>query len=127
MTSRLGDSLFVAATILLTVYGQVALKWRMNHIAQLPSGAGATLRRLFILLFDPIVASTFVAAFVASLAWMVALTRFELSRIYPLTSLNFVFVLLVSAMLLGEGLEWSKCVGIVLIVLGTIIISGGMR
>jgi uncharacterized membrane protein len=127
MTSRVVDSLFVIATILLTVYGQVALKWRMNKVPELPAGAGPTLRRLIVLLFDPIVASTFLAAFAAGLAWMAALTRFELSRIYPLTSLNFVFVLLVSALFLGESLDWSKILGICLIVIGTVFVSGGLR
>lgn len=127
MTSRVVDSLFVIATILLTVYGQVALKWRMNQEVELPSGAGPALRRLIVLLFDPVVASTFLAAFAAGLAWMAALTRFELSRIYPLTSLNFVFVLLIGVLFLGESLDWSKTLGIGLIILGTVLVSGGMR
>lgn len=127
MMSRSGDALFVAATILLTVYGQIALKWRMNQIADLPVGAGATFRRLIILLFDPIIASTFVAAFAASLAWMVALTKFELSRVYPITSLNFVLVLLISALLLAEPIDWQKGLGVALIVLGTVIASGTIR
>lgn len=127
MTSRIADLLFVIATIVLTVYGQVALKWRMNQVTELPTGAAPLFRRMIVLLFDPVVASTFAAAFAAGLAWMAALTRFDLSRIYPLTSLNFVLVLLVSVLFLGESLDWSKTIGIGLIVAGTIVVSGGLR
>jgi uncharacterized membrane protein len=124
MMPRAVDTSFVVATIALTVYGQVALKWRLDQLGPLPEGAGPGLRRLLLMLFDPIVASTFVAAFIASLAWMAALTSFELSRVYPFTSLNFVLVLLISVLLLGETADWSKSVGVALIVLGTIVASG---
>lgn len=122
MMPRAADMSFVAATIALTVYGQVALKWRLDQIGPRPG-----LRGLLVVLFDPIVASTFAAAFIASLAWMAALTRFELSRVYPFTSLNFVLVLLISVILLGEGVDASKIVGVALIVLGTIVASGLLR
>ena len=127
MMTRAADVMFVVATILLSVYGQVALKWRMNAAGDLQQGNGSTLWRLIMLLFDPIIASTFIAAFVASLAWMMALTKFELSRIYPLTSLNFVLVLLLSAAFLGERLDWSKIIGVALMVVGTVVVSGSMR
>lgn len=118
------DLSYVAATILLSVYGQLALKWRIDRLAPLPAGAWPKLQRLFLLLFDPVIASTFLAAFAAALTWMVALSRFELSRIYPFTSLNFVLVLVVSVTLLGERLDMAKVVGIGLIVIGTTIASG---
>ncbi|WP_375428218.1 EamA family transporter [uncultured Sphingomonas sp.] len=125
--TRAVDFSFVAATIALSVYGQIALKWRLDQLGPLPAGAGPALRRLLVVLFDPVVASTFVAAFAASLAWMAALTRFELSRIYPFTSLSFVLVLLIGAFVLGERLDWSKIVGVALIVIGTAVVSAGPR
>ena len=70
MINRPLDYLYIAATIGLTVYGQVALKWRMDREGPLPPGFAGALGRLFVLLFDPIVASAFFAAFLASLAWM---------------------------------------------------------
>lgn len=127
MSPRAIDFSFVAATIALTVYGQVALKWRMDNLGPLPAGPGPALRHLFGVLLDPVVASTFVAAFAASIAWMAALTRFELSRVYPFTSLNFVLVLFISVALLGERLDWFKIAGVGLIVIGTVIVSGGIR
>lgn len=121
MTNRLSDYLYIVATIVLTVYGQLALKWRMDRSGELPDGFPAAFRHIFMLLFDPVVASTFFAAFLASLAWMAAMTRFQLSYAYPFTSLNFVLVLLISTSMLGETFTWSKAIGVTLIVVGTVV------
>lgn len=123
MTQRWIDYLFLLIMIVLTVYGQVILKWRMDQIGSLPPGFWPGLRHLLGLLVDPAIVSSFVAAFVASLAWMAAMTRFELSYAYPFTSLNFVAVLVLSVWLLGEQLTVQKVVGIGLIMLGTAVAS----
>lgn len=121
MTPRWIDYLFIFATIALTVYGQMVLKWRMDQLGPLPAGLDGGLRHILGLLADPIVLSSFIAAFLASLAWMAAMTRFELSYAYPFTSLNFVLVLALSVWLLGETLSVSKVAGLTLIVLGTLV------
>lgn len=124
MTHRWSDFLYIVATLALTVYGQMALKWRMDQLGPMPDdGPVAGLRHLLGLLVDPVVLSTFVAAFLASLAWMAAMTRFELSYAYPFTSLNFVAVLVLSVWLLGETLTLPKVAGVALIILGTLIAS----
>ena len=123
MTQRWIDYLFLLIMIVLTVYGQVILKWRMDQIGSLPPGFWPGLRHLLGLLVDPAIVSSFVAAFIASLAWMAAMTRFELSYAYPFTSLNFVAVLVLSVWLLGEQLTVQKVVGIGLIMLGTAVAS----
>jgi multidrug transporter EmrE-like cation transporter len=125
MTHRWIDYIFILATVALTVYGQLILKWRMDQLGGLPAGFGGGLRYLFGLLMDPIIVSSFVAAFVASLAWMAAMTRFELSYAYPFTSLNFVIVLVLSVWLLGETLTVHKFIGVALIVVGTLVASAG--
>jgi uncharacterized membrane protein len=54
---------------------------------------------------------------------MAAMTKFELSYAYPLMSLNFVIVLILSAWLLHEPVTLNKTIGIILIVAGTVIAS----
>lgn len=46
-------------------------------------------------LFDPFVFSGFVSAFIASIFWLIAMTKFELTLAYPFMSLapSIVFVL----------------------------------
>lgn len=123
--ARFSDYLCILATIGFTVYGQLILKWRIGQLGAMPSAAVEKLKFLLWLLFDPFILSGFVAAFLASLAWMAAMTRFDLSHAYPFMSLNFVIVLLLSGWLLSEPMTMQKFVGIALIVAGTIVAARG--
>lgn len=119
MNGRSWSVIYVLLTIAFTVYGQLILKWRIGEFGSLPEPLGERLVFLLRLVFDPLIFSGFVAAFVASLTWMAALTRLELSVAYPLMSLSFVAVLLLSALLLHEPLTGTRVAGVALIVLGT--------
>lgn len=122
---RYFDYLYIFATIALTVYGQMALKWRIANFGPLPEAIFDKAKFLFLLLFDPVIFSGFFAAFLASFAWMAAMTKFDLSHAYPFMSLNFVVVLILSGWLLSEPMTFQKVLGISLIVLGTIIAARG--
>src|SRR5689334_3838041 len=95
--------LYIILTILLSAYGQVILKWRINQMGELPQGMD---KWIFLLksLFDPFIFSSFLAAFLASLTWMAALAKFQLSYAYPFMSLSFLMVLLLSYFFLSEAL-----------------------
>ncbi|MCX5871517.1 MAG: EamA family transporter [Deltaproteobacteria bacterium] len=123
--SRLFDYLYIFATIGFTVYGQLILKWRIAKFGPLPADFLEKLKFLILLLFDPAIFSGFAAAFLASLAWMAAMTKFDLSHAYPFMSLNFVIVLLLSGWLLDEPVTLQKTLGIALIVLGTVVAARG--
>lgn len=123
--ARPPDYLYIVLTIGFTVYGQLILKWRIEKFGPLPADSFEKLKFLVGLLFDPVIFSGFAAAFLASLAWMAAMTKFDLSHAYPFMSLNFVVVLFLSAWLLGEPLTFSKVLGIALIVIGTVVAARG--
>lgn len=119
------DYLYIFATIAFTVYGQLILKWRIATMGPLPTNVVGKVSFLVSLLFDPLIASGFAAALVASFAWMAAMTKFELSHAYPFMSMNFVVVLLLSGWLLNEPITFQKAFGVALIVLGTVVASSG--
>jgi uncharacterized membrane protein len=123
--SRLLDYLYIFATIGFTVYGQLILKWRIAKLGVLPNDAYEKLKFLILLLFDPAIFSGFAAAFIASLAWMAAMTKFDLNHAYPFMSLNFVIVLVLSGWLLSEPVTLQKSLGITLIVIGTLVAARG--
>lgn len=117
--------LYVLLTILLTVYGQLVLKWHISQAGPLPI---ALVDKIIFLLqqFGNVwILSGLAAAFVAALCWMAAMTRFELSYAYPLMSLSFVLVLGLSVAFFHEAITTSKVIGISLIVAGIIIGSRG--
>lgn len=123
MPYRLVDFSYIAATIAFTVYGQLVLKWRLSQLDPLPSGLKHKVLYLVSLVADPVVLSAYVAAFLASLAWLATLSRFDLNYAYPLMSLSFVLVLVLSGWLLGEPLTSGRLLGVGLILLGTVIVG----
>lgn len=117
--------LYIALTILFTVYGQLVIKWQVAQAGTLPVGGGAKIGFLFELLLNPWIISGFVAAFSASLCWMAAMTRFDLSHAYPFMGLSFVLVLFGSGIFFGESITVLKIAGTGLIVLGIVVASQG--
>jgi multidrug transporter EmrE-like cation transporter len=123
--SRLVDYLYIVATIGFTVYGQLILKWRIRSFGPFPAGPVEKLKFFISLLSDPAILSGFAAAFLASLAWMAAMTKFDLSHAYPFMSLNFVVVILLSGWLFCEPVTLQKALGVGLIVIGTVVAARG--
>jgi multidrug transporter EmrE-like cation transporter len=114
---------YIFGTIFFTVYGQLIIKMRIGNYGSLPA---ETMEKLFFLLklfLDPFIFSGFISAFLASMCWMAAMTKFELSYAYPFMGLTFVIVFLYSVFFLGESFSFYKLLGLSLIVTGIIITS----
>ena len=116
---------YIFFTILLTVYGQIIIKWQVRNAGILPEDVADKVWFMLKLLVNPWVVSALLAALLASVAWMAAMTRLDLSRGYPFMSLAFVLVLILSGFLFNEPITTPKIVGIILIVLGIVVGSQG--
>lgn len=116
---------FIALTVLLTVYGQMIIKWQVGLAGSMPVGLGAKLFFLLHVCLNPWVLSGFAAAFLASVSWIAAMTKMELSHAYPFVGATFVFVLIGSGLFFGEAITPLKIAGTALIVLGIIVASQG--
>jgi multidrug transporter EmrE-like cation transporter len=121
MMYRLLDYSYIFMSIIFTVYGQLVVKWRVNEFGAFPSEPTDKMKFLAGLLIDPIILSAFVAAFLAALSWMAAMTKFQLNHAYPFMSLTFVLVFILSYYLLNEPITIQKSIGITLIVSGVIV------
>lgn len=117
--------LYISITILLTVYGQLVIKWQVLRAGELPSDGTEKLYFLLHLLLNPWVISAFFAALLASVTWMAAMTKLPLSHAYPLMSLAFILVILFSSMIFHEPITSLKVIGIALVMAGLAIGSQG--
>jgi multidrug transporter EmrE-like cation transporter len=115
----------VASTILLTVFGAFVVKWQVLRAGSVPAGLPQQMKFIVQLLLNPWVISAFSAAFLASVTWMLAMTKLQLSHAYPMTALTFVLVVLGSAVAFNEPVTPLKLAGLVLIVAGIIVGSQG--
>lgn len=113
---------YIFGTLFFTVYGQIVLKWRLSNLRViLPESTFDKIIYLLKLIFDPFVFSGFVAAFIASLFWMAAMTKFEITQAYPFMSIAPALVFVIGVFFLGEVFTIGKIVGLGLIIIGTFI------
>ncbi|MEN5356182.1 hypothetical protein [Stenotrophomonas sepilia] len=117
--------LMVAMTVILTSYGQLIIKWQAALFEPASNGLLAKLPSVIQLLLKPWVLSAFVAAFGASLCWMLAVSRLELSKAYPFMALNFILVCVMAVPLFGESFGIAKALGLATVVVGLLILSQG--
>ena len=116
---------FIFLTIAFTVYGQLILKQQVNLLNYHPQGLEIIPFYLKFIFTRPLVITGFISAFLASLSWIAAISKFDLSFAYPFMSLNFVVVILLSILLFGEHLNLAKIVGLLLICSGVYIVGKG--
>jgi len=116
---------YVILTVLLTVYGQIAIKWQVIAAGPFPADPGEKIAFLLRLLLNPWVLSALAAGLLASVSWMAAMTRLELSHAYPFMSLAFILVMVCSAWFFNEPVTPLKVAGIALVVLGLAVGSQG--
>jgi len=119
----LAGHLYITLTLIFTVYGQLVLKWQISQAGPLPGPAAEKVAFLLQQLLNPWILTGFVSAFLASLAWMAAMTRFELSYAYPFMSLAFVLVMGFSAVFFREPLLGTRVAGTALVILGLVLLT----
>ena len=115
----------IISTILITVYGQLIVKWRVSQAGSLPLGLPDKAAFFGRLLLDPWIISVLFVTPLAALCWFAAMTKYQLSYAYPFMSLAFVLVLILSAVLFHETVNIAKVAGVLLIVVGIIVASQG--
>ena len=130
MNPKVVAHLYLAATIVLSVYSQLIMKWRIGGRfsgLKVPDGIWPKIVTLFTVVFDPFVFSGLVATFISGLCWMATMSKLEIGYAYPITSFGFVLVVVFSWFLFGESLNVWRIVGVILIVAGITVASQGAK
>ncbi len=115
----------IITPIVLTVYGQLVVKWRVRQAGALPPALAGKMQFLLSLLLDPWIISVLLAGGVAALTWFAAMTKYDLSYAYPFMSLAFILVLVLSAVFFHEAITIPKVLGVLLVTAGIVISSQG--
>ncbi len=115
--------LYIALTILFTVYGQIVIKWQVNLAGSFPVDPTEKVWFLVKLLLNPWVISSLLCAFLAALSWMAAMTKFSLGYAYQFMSLTYIAIPLLSFVFFQETLSFPKILGMGFIIAGLMIIG----
>jgi len=110
----------IAISILLGVFGQLALKKGMSVFGAVEKLSPGTIIGMVTQPF--VVAGLFLYA-VSAVMWLVVLSKVELSTAYPMLSLGYVLVVLLSWLFFREGLSATKALGVLLICVGVALIG----
>lgn len=114
--------LYILGTVSFTVYGQLILKWRITRYGPLPEMASEKVDFFLKVLLDPFILSGLFSAFIASLFWMAAVTKFDVSFAYPLITAGLTLITVIMAItVLNEPISFNKMVGVLFIVMGVVI------
>jgi drug/metabolite transporter (DMT)-like permease len=119
------DHLYIFVCVLLTVYSQLMMRWQVSAGGLLPEDLPGKLRFVTTMLLNPWVLSAIVATFLAGIAWMLAMAKFEVSYAFPFMSLNYVLVLAASVLLFQETFTGTKLAGTALIIAGIVVLARG--
>lgn len=118
---------FVILPIVLITMGEFVLKINVNTLL----GAGDLLNQqelslvstLLVILQTPKLLFAYGILGVGGLLWLMALSRFELSFLYPFFSLNYLVVVGGSQFILKETVSPTRYLAVILIFIGLIFIS----
>ena len=108
---------WIAATLGLSLYGQLIMKWRAEVHGIAASGE-SRISYLIGMLTDPWVLTGLAGAFFASIAYMLAIDKLSLSYAYPLMALSFVLVPFGAVICFGERIPPLQLGGLLLIITG---------
>lgn len=112
----------IVMSVCLGVAGQVLLKKGMMDHGRIESFKVSSIVEAFFQ-FKVIVAFSCYA--VSSVIWMVVLSRVNLSYAYPLLSMSYIFILILSMFFLGETVQLMRWGGVLLICVGVVLVSQG--
>jgi drug/metabolite transporter (DMT)-like permease len=109
------------------VAGQLALKMGVTRVGAAAVESAGPIATLTTAFRSPLVWLGLALYGLGALAWILVLTRLDLSLAYPFLALNFVLIAVVSRLLLGETIPAMRWGGIAVICLGILVIARSAR
>lgn len=111
-------NIFILISIAFNVAGQTALKTGVNKLGALAFNFGS----IFKAFTSPIVLGGLFLYLIGSVFWILALSHKDLSYAYPMLSLGYIAIILVSWGFLGEQLTLVRILGVMFISFGIILV-----
>ena len=116
--------LLILVAEIFTAIGQVLFKKSTNELESYSlRGINAHMRFLTDILAKPSIWIGFLAMAAGLVVWLIALAQGDLSLVFPMGSLQYIMVLFLANIFLGEKIDKMKFIGTILVVFGIILIT----
>ncbi len=110
--------ILILTSVFLSANGQIFMKWGV----QSPKPLFPVKQEFLLFVSWPVLLGIFLYG-LSTITWIFALQKSELSTAYPMVSLSYVFIIVVSYFLFNEPISVFKWTGAALICLGVFLIS----
>ena len=110
--------IFILFPIFFTVIGEFLLKYSVDGL-----DIGFNLISIKLVLFSPNILIGLTLISLAAIFWIVGMSKFQLSFMYPFLSLNYIAIIIGSDLFLKEDVQINRYISILLILIGLFIIS----
>ena len=115
---RISTFLLILFSVTLGAIGQIALKKGISLVDFTFLNVSKAIISLEEAFKNPFIILGFSLYGISAVSWLVVLSRVELSYAYPMISISYILVVLLSRLILHEPLSFSKLVGTLIICLG---------
>jgi len=115
--------LLVLFSVTMGATGQAILKMGADKLGNVFVSPQSLLHDIFRIVTNPQVLIAFAFYAAGFFTWMKALTKEDLSYVYPMASLSYVIAMFFSYFLFKEPITLNKWIGIILIIGGVIFIN----
>lgn len=105
--------------IIFASLGQIFWKMGMNSMGPITTYTPSTLITIF---FNSYILSGLAMYGIGTIFWLIALSKKNLSFVYPFIALTFIIVLILSNVILKEDIGIYRIIGTFIIILGLILI-----
>ena len=112
--------LLIGINLIITSAGQILQKIGVSKIGVLDL---TSIKDIFKFLFNPYIFSGLFLYGIGAIIWISILSRANLSFAYPMISLSYILIILLSKFIFNEPVTAYKWAGIILITLGASLIG----
>jgi multidrug transporter EmrE-like cation transporter len=112
--------LIILAANITAALGQLILKVGMGQIGEVD---GIYLEKVIQMFTNPIVLLGLASYAVSTVFWLTALSRKDLSYVYPFFAVTIILVMILSYFVLHEQIGIYRILGVIVIILGILVIS----
>lgn len=116
----------ILTSIVFGSIGQVVLKIganKLNNINQLSFSVASILKVVWEIFSTPVIIIGLVFFGLSFLLWVAVLAKVQLSYAYPMVSLGYIVVSILSYLIFNESFTLNKVIGIGTIIIGVFIIN----
>jgi uncharacterized membrane protein len=119
---KMNTIIIILIGILFASLGQVFWKIGMNSIGAIDKFSIPGIISMFL---NPVVLLGLFMYGLSTVFWLIALSRKDLSFVYPFISLTFIIVLFLSIFILKEQIGTARIIGTIIIIIGLMVVVKG--